>query len=237
MEKGVEAFKRLSKNKALYRLLYDVCVVTFITVVTSEHMITHSYSFGRMCRFWTMWSCWSCLLYFFVAFCKQVALLLFPVVKKTPRSMVMSVLVDAVQQTAVVLCLCVTGMFWYLYFKSPSAVFRVDDGWQPSLMEELFVTHFEHSFPLLFLLVDCFVFAQGNKRVVLHYKASKYIPLCAFCSYSALALHDFFRYQIRPYPFMDKWNLTPILLMLIAVASLIQFVLNPVAYYIRKSLF
>ncbi|EAL51584.1 hypothetical protein EHI8A_022140 [Entamoeba histolytica HM-1:IMSS-B] len=238
MIKQLDTIKQLSKMKAFYRMIYDICVVTFIVVITSEHMISHDYTFGRMCRFWTMWSCWGCAFYFFVAFCKQMTLLLFNfeverTKKNKKRNVVMEVLVDSTQQTALVLCLCVSIMFWILYFKSPSAVFRVSDDWQPSLMEQLFVTHFEHSFPLVFLLVDCFVFSQGNKRVNNNYKYSRFVPLVAFLGYASLALYDFFRFNIRPYPFMDKWGLMPLLATLVVIVSILDYLLNPIAYYIR----
>ena len=221
-------------------MLYDVCVVTFIVVVTTNHMIVDNYTFSRMTRFWTMWSCWSCLVYFFYSFSKQVTLffLTFNEDKNSAslKSNVSTFIADALQHVAVTLCMCVSLMFWVLYFNSPQAVFRVDSDWQPSFIEIMFVTHFEHSFPLCLLLLDCIIFNQGNKKVEQCHSISKYIPLVVFGCYGTLALHDFFRYGIRPYPFMDKFNTAMMFVTLGVVGSIIHFILSPIAYYTRKLL-
>ncbi|ELP93995.1 hypothetical protein EIN_181620 [Entamoeba invadens IP1] len=232
-----EVEKQLTKMKTFYRLLFDFCVVTFIFTVTTRHMIHKNYTFGRMCRFWTMWSCWACLLYFFVAFCKQLSLLLFdPSFIKRIRSDKANFLVDVLNQLAFVLCLCVTLMFWVLFFKSPSNVLRIDGEWQPTFVDQLFVTHFEHTFPFLFLLIDCLLFAQGSKHIDQFYSISKFSPVVAFFGYCGLCLKDYFDYGIRPYPFMDKWTLMMLLATIVVVCNIISCVFNPITYYIRSKL-
>ncbi|KAL7720556.1 FAR-17a/AIG1-like protein [Entamoeba marina] len=229
--------KECYRYKALFRMIFDICVVTFIVVISTEHMITHDYTFSRMCRFWTMWSCWSCALYFFIAFSRQLYILMFNFnFESSDKSKTnkMRIVIDAVQQLAVTLCLNVTTSFWILYFKSPTAVFRVGDDWEPSFIEQLFVTHFEHSFPLMFLLFDCLVFSQGNKHVSEYYKYSKILPMVAFVCYTALSLYDFFRYSLRPYPFLDGTGLGGLLLFCGVYMLVLCGAFSPVAFYIRK---
>ena len=225
----------LQRAKALYRLLFDAAVVTVIYVVSSEHMTSHAYTVGRMVRFWTMWGCASCALYFLVAFSKQL-FILFSAEPAPNPSPVFRRVVDAVQHLAVTVCASVTTVFWTLYFKSPSAVLRVDNDWQPSLLEQLLVTHFEHSLPLLFILVDCALFRQGNKHVAAHYALSRFAPLVALAGYTTVVYYDFFCCGIRPYPFMDTWDVTGLTAFLAVFVAVFMGVFNPVAYYLRALL-
>ncbi|BFU24508.1 hypothetical protein CL6EHI_191790 [Entamoeba histolytica] len=231
----------LRQNKTKYRLLYDCCVVCFIYIITVHHMYDSDYTLLRMTRFWTYFGMWSCGVYFFINFLRQLSLLLLSelTIKSHKEFLrqkdirLIHFVVEFIQQTAVSIAISVSLMFWILYFKSPSTVFRATDEWQPTLFEEWYYTHFEHTFPLIFLLIDCFFFKQGNTRVHKIYFISKYGPYSAFLLYSSITLYDFHYYNIKPYPFMDNWNIYALLSFIMGFLLIFKLIFNPCALLIR----
>ena len=219
-----------------FRLLFDGAAVSFIYVVTVQHMWASDYTVARMARFWTMWGCWSCAAYFAVAFFRTAARVLGMQSARKPRLGVAERLADACQHTAVVVGLTVTLLFWLLYVQSPGAVFRIDGDWQPTVFEALYYTHFEHTVPLLLLLVDCAVFQQGNRHAKEAYPVTRFAPLVAASVYVGIVLYDFFCCDIRPYPFMDQWPLSWLLSFVLVFFTLLTSFFNPLALFVRTIL-
>ena len=246
--------KQFQKNvmkKTLYRLVYDISIVIFLILITTHHMEIKNYTFKRMTRFWTMWGCWTTLLYFVLVSIKQIMKLKKQLsfffssktidnknenIQNSENIKLFDKIIDYLNQSSIAISISVSLLFWMLYIKSPSSVLRRSKDFHQSFMEEMFVTHFEHSFPLLFLLIDCSIFKQGNKHTQKLYSVAKYIPMIFYSGYSYIALYDFFTQRIRPYPFMDKWELNQILMLMVCIACILFFGLNRIAYFFRKSL-
>ncbi|ELP91410.1 hypothetical protein EIN_155170 [Entamoeba invadens IP1] len=204
-------------------------------------MYDSDYTLTRMTRFWTYFGMWSCGLYFAINFLFELSNFLFYETAAKPKlyKKLISVshfIKESFQQAAVAIALSVSMMFWILYFNSPSAVFRITDEWQPTYFEELYYTHFEHTLPLLFLIIDCVVFKQGNTRVKDVYYISKMTPFFAFGLYTSIVVYDYYYYDIKPYPFMDSWNAFGIAGFITSFVILIGTVLNPTAYLLRQNL-
>ncbi|KAL7712708.1 FAR-17a/AIG1-like protein [Entamoeba marina] len=204
-------------------------------------MYDSNYSFVRMTRFWTYFGMFSCAGYFTINFFRQLSLFFLyetkPKVlrkKQQKETRLMHYIIELSQQAAIAIALSVSLMFWVLYFKSPSTVFRMDNDWQPTIFEEMYYTHFEHTFPLMFLLIDCLIFKQGNKRVKQVYNIAKFGSYVIFHIYSSIVLYDYFYYNIRPYPFMDSWNLYGLVGFMLSMFFAIASFFNPTAYFIRK---
>ena len=238
---------QLKQNKQVFNIIYNFCIVTFLYIITVHHMYDSNYTFLRMTRFWTYFGVWSCQLYFFMNL--LISIYKFHHIKSNNQEnkenerkykngiKQIKNISEYLQQSAISIGLSVTTMFWFLYFKSPSNVFRETDEWEPNWFEELYCTHFEHSFPILFLIIDCLIFKQGNKNCKETKKISFKSTYCYCCLYCSFTLYDYFRFNIKPYPFMDDWNFYKVMGFVFCFFNLMIWIFNPLSWYIRYFLY